>query len=77
MRLMYGAPPRPGSLRDHLLEGEVHEDIFGPPVDPPPAHATDEVSAFNTIAGALGMLSVEQRRRVLRAVAALFGLTVT
>lgn len=76
MRLMYGTPPMPGSKRGRVLDGL--EKLDGPPVgDPPPEHATDELSAFNTIAGALGTLSAEQRRRVLRAVAALFGLTVT
>ncbi len=76
MRLMYGAPPRPGSKRSRVLEGLVKLD--GPPkVDAPPDHATEEVTAFTAVVTALGALTVEQRRRVLRSVGAWFGMTVT
>jgi hypothetical protein len=76
MRLMYGAPPPRGGKRQELLDG--HAELTGPPlVDPPPEHAEKELEAFNAIARALKFLGPEERRRVLRAVATWYGMTVT
>jgi hypothetical protein len=73
MRLMYGAPPVPGSRRSLLIDG----DLLEPKPDPPPAYATKELEAFHTICKALEPLEPQARRRVLRAVAAYFDLDLT
>lgn len=73
MLLMYGAPPVPGSRRSLLIDG----DPVRPKPDPPPDYNTAELEAFKKICEALSPLDPEQRRRVIRAVAAYFDLDLT